>query len=201
MSSQIITKKTASSRTQLRSRVSTAFQKLWSIHWLMAGCYLVLFMGGYWMVRMPENSALQDNAYTLHKSFGALTMALLTWRILVLQRVVWQKYSRRLPKFTGKWFRTFLLHTAIYLFMLIVPLSGFFLSNSYQSGNVPFFWIATLQDIFPENEEVVELARDLHFWLAYTFLSLIVLHAIQQQKYLRSLWRRATQTLKKSVHS
>ncbi|MEB3358511.1 MAG: cytochrome b [Synechococcales bacterium] len=198
MSSRVMTQKTVAQRSRLRPKVVSAFQKLWSIHWLMAACYLVLFVGGFWMVRMPE-SALQEHSYTLHKSFGALTMGLLTWRILVLQRVWWQKYTRRSPKMTAEWLRTFLLHTAIYLFMLAVPLSGFFLSNSYQSGNVPFFWVATLRDIFPENAAVVELARDLHFWIAYTFLGFIVLHAIDQKKYVRSLWRRASQSLKKAA--
>ncbi|MBW4662135.1 MAG: cytochrome b [Drouetiella hepatica Uher 2000/2452] len=197
MSSQSGSQTPTAQATKPQSRLNSVFKHLWSMHWWMAGCYLLLFVGGVWMVRMPEDTgALQGNAYTLHKSIGALTMALLTWRIFILQRVWWRKYTRRSPKLTGEWIRTFLLHTAIYVFMLAVPLSGFFLSNSYQSGNVPFFWL-TLPDIFPENAAVVELARSLHFWMAYTFLGFIVLHAIDQQKYVRSLWRRSIQALKK----
>lgn len=199
MSFQLVPRKSASQATKSPSRLNSAFKQLWSMHWWMAGCYLLLFVGGVLMVRMLEGTALQDNAYTLHKSLGALTMALLTWRIFILQRVWWRKYTRRLPRLTGEWMRTFLLHTAIYVFMLVVPLSGFFLSNSYQSGNVPFFGVTTLPDIFPENAAVVGLARSLHFWLAYTFLGFIVLHGIDQQKYLRSLWRRAGQALGKAV--
>jgi cytochrome b561 len=167
------------------------------MHWVIAGCYLPLFVGGVSMVRLPEDTALQDNFYTFHKSVGALTMALLTCRIIILQRVWWRKYSRRAPKLTTQWMRTFLLHTAIYVFMLIVPISGFFLSNSYGSSNVSFFWIVTLMDIFPENEAVVEFARDAHFWLAYTFLAFILLHTIEQQKYVRSLWRRSSFAVRK----
>lgn len=62
----------------------------------MAVCYLILFVGGFSMVRMPEN-AVQENAYTLHKSFGTLTMALLTWRIFMLQQVWWRKYRGAYP--------------------------------------------------------------------------------------------------------
>lgn len=193
MSSPLTPRKTASQTAKPQSRLNSAFKQLWSIHWWMAGCYLLLFVGGFAMVRMPEDTLLQDNAYTLHKSFGALTMALLTWRIFLLQRVWWRKYTRRLPKVNGEWIRTFFLHTAIYVFMLAVPISGFFLSNSYQSGNVPFFWVATVPDFFPQNAAVVELSRDLHFWLAYTFLAFIVLHTIDQRKYVRSLWRRSRQ--------
>ncbi len=192
MSSQL-----AHQKTTPQPRLNSAFKQLWSMHWIMAGGYLLLFLGGALMVRLPEDTPLQDNFYTFHKSLGAMTMALLSWRIFVLQRVWWRKYTRRLPKLTKEWIGTFLFHTAIYVFMLAVPLSGFFLSNSYGSGNVPFFWVMTLPDIFPENAAVVELARDLHFWIAYTFLGFIVLHAIDQRKYMRSLWRRATKALRK----
>ncbi|MEG4202496.1 cytochrome b [Microcoleus sp. Pol7_A1] len=184
--------------TKPQPRANSAFKQLWSMHAVMATCYLLLLLGGFWMVKMPDNTPLRGNSYTLHKSIGVLTIGLLTWRIFILQRVWWRKYTRRLPKFTGEWIRRFLLHTAIYLFMLAVPLSGFFLSNSYKSGNVPFFWLATLPDIFPQNAAVVDFAGDLHFWIAYTFLAFIVLHAIDQRKYVRSLWRRTTQALKKS---
>ncbi|MBD2462517.1 cytochrome b [Oscillatoria sp. FACHB-1407] len=200
MSSQLIppkpTVQTPKQATKPQARLNSAFKQLWSVHWWMAAFYLVLFVGGFAMEQMSEEIALREHAYTLHKSIGALTMALLTLRIFILQRVWWRKYTRRLPKINGEWIRAFLLHTAIYVFMLAVPLSGFFLSNSYQSGNVPFFWL-TLPDIFPQNSAVVGLARNLHFWLAYTFLAFIVMHMIDQQKYVRSLWRRANQALKK----
>lgn len=182
-----------------KPRVNSAFKQLWSMHWVMTGCYSLLFVGGVWMVRMPENTVLQDNTYTLHKSIGALTMALLIWRIFILQQVWWRKYTRRFPKFTGEWMRTFLLHAAIYLLMLAVPLSGFFLSNSYQSGNVPIFWVATLPDLFPENAAIVELARDIHFWIAYTFLGFIILHAIDQRKYVRRQSDRTSGAIRKAI--
>jgi cytochrome b561 len=186
---------------KLKPRLTSAFKQLWSIHWWMAACYLVLFIGGLAMGRMPEDTSLQENAYTLHKSFGVLTLTLLMGRILVLQRVWWRKYTHRLPQLTGEWIRTFAFHTAIYVFMFAVPLSGFFLSNSYKSGNVPFFWVATVPDIFPENSAVVALGRNLHFWLGYIFLGFVGLHLIDQRKYLRSLWRRANQAFKKRSSS
>lgn len=196
MSSQPTTQK--SEKAKVKGRINSAFKQLWSMHWVMAGGYLILFVGGTLMVRLPENTPLQYQFYDFHKSIGALTMALLTWRIFILQRVWWRKYTNKLPKVTGEWIRTFLLHTLIYVFMLAVPISGFFLSNSYRSGNVKLFWLTTLPDIFPQNSAMVELGRSLHFWLAYTFLAFIVLHSIDQRKYVRSIWRRATNALKKA---
>lgn len=199
MSSPMIPQKTIVSEPKSQFRWNSAFKQLWSIHWWMATCYLVLFVGGFWMVRMPDDMALQNGAYDLHKSFGALTMALLTWRIFLLQRVWWRKYTRRLPKVTGEWIRTFLLHAAIYIFMLAVPISGFFLSNSFRSNNVSFFWFTTLPDVFPQNRSVLGLARNLHFWISYTFLAFIVLHTIDQWKVMRSYWRRLNQALRKRL--
>jgi cytochrome b561 len=189
----------SSELTSARPRLNSAFKQLWSMHWVMAVCYLLLFLLGIGMVRMPEDTALRSNSYQLHKSIGVLTMGLLIWRMLILQRVWWRKYTRRSPKVTSEWMRTFLLHTAIYAFILVVPITGFFLSNSYRSGNVPFFWIATLPDIFPKNPAVVDLARNLHFWLSYTFLAFIILHGIEQRKYLRSLWRRTSNAIDKAL--
>lgn len=184
-----------------RPRKTSAFKQLMSLHWWMAICYLLLFTSGPLMARSPEEFFISNPAEWLHKSIGALTMGLLTLRIFILLRVWWRKYTRRLPKFTPQWMRKFLLHTVLYAFMLAAPISGFFLSNSYRSANVPFFGI-TLPDIFPENAAVVELARDLHFWLTYTFVAFIVLHTVDQWKVVRAAGRRLAHLFqKRSVES
>lgn len=172
-----------------KSRVNTAFKQLMSMHWLMSACYLILFMTGTFMAQLPRGLFFRSPLYDFHKSMGALVIALLTWRILILLRVWWRKYTKRLPKFTPAWFKTFVLHTLLYVFMWVVPVSGFFFSNSYQSNNVPFFWF-TLPDIFPQNSELVDLGRSLHFWFSYTFLAFIILHTFAQWKVVRANWRR-----------
>ncbi|MEM9541637.1 MAG: cytochrome b [Cyanobacteria bacterium P01_E01_bin.42] len=188
---------TSSPAKKAKARLTSAFKQLWSLHWWMALCYLLLFVVGAIMADLPREYIVRKHAYIFHKSLGAFTLGLLTLRIFILQRVWWRKYTHRLPKFTGKWIRRFLLHVLIYVFMLAVPISGFFLSNSFQSNNVSFFWMFNLPDIFPENRAVVSLARNAHFWLSYAFLGFIILHGIDQLKYVRSLWRRMTKALAK----
>lgn len=146
------------------------------------------------MARLPEDIAIREFAYATHKSFGVLVLGLLVARIFLVLRVSWKKYSKRFPKMTPAWARAFALHGALYIFMLALPLSGLFLSNSNKSGNVPFFGLIVL-DLFPENAGVVELARSLHFWLAYTFAASIGLHLWNQQKVVRANWRRALAVL------
>ncbi len=175
--------------SQTKPRVNSAFKHLMLVHWWMAAGYLVLFMNGKLMTELPEEVSFRGTMYDFHKSLGVLVIGLLTWRILVLLRVWWRKYTKRLPKFTPSWFRTFALHFSLYIFMWVVPVSGVFLSNSYQSHNVSLFGIG-LPDFFPENKAMLELGRNLHFWFAYTFLAFIILHAIAQWKVIRANWRR-----------
>lgn len=180
--------------TVKKPRLNSAFQRLMSVHWWMAGCYLILFVGGTFMARLPRTE-FRGLLYDFHKSIGVLTMALLTWRILTLIQVMRKKYMKRLPKFSLQWWKTFALHAFMYVFMWAVPIAGFFFSNSFRSNNVKFFWLL-LPDLFPQNDAMVDLGRSLHFWLAYTFLAFIAVHLIFQWKVAKANWRRLTGFLK-----
>ncbi|MGB7893206.1 MAG: cytochrome b [Microcoleus sp.] len=172
-----------------KPRLNSAFKQLMSLHWVMSACYLVLFISGTSMAQLPGELSIRGPLYDFHKSVGVLTMALLTWRILTLLRVWWKKYTKRLPKFTKEWYTNFALHATLYVFMWLVPVAGFLLSNSYKSNNVKFFGII-LPDMFPQNSAMVDLGRSLHFWLGYTFLAFVILHILDQKKVVRANWRR-----------
>lgn len=171
-----------------KSRLNSAFQRLMSVHWLMASCYLILFIIGTFMAQLPRND-FRNLLYDFHKSIGVLTMALLTWRILTLIQVIRKKYARRLPKFSPQWLKNFTLHTLMYVLMWAVPIAGFLLSNSFRPNNVKFFGLV-LPDLFPQNEAMVDVGRALHFWLAYTFLAFIALHLMIQWNVAKANWRR-----------
>jgi cytochrome b561 len=160
-----------------------------SLHWAMAACYLVLFITGPFMSELPRELFIRNLLYAFHKSVGVLTMAFLTLRILTLLRVWWKKYTKRLPKFTKEWYKNFALHASLYVFMWLVPVAGFLLSNSIRNRNVPFFGIV-VPDMFPKNPAMVEVGRSLHFWLSYTFLAFVILHLLDQKKVVRANWRR-----------
>ncbi|MCW6035088.1 cytochrome b/b6 domain-containing protein [Spirulina subsalsa FACHB-351] len=172
-----------------KSRKNSAFKHLMTVHWWMAACYVIIFSTGMIMVQLPANLDIRSPMYSFHKSMGVLTMALLTWRILTLLRVWWKKYTRRFPKLTLPWFQTVALHTSLYVFMWGVPVAGYFLSNSFRPNNVKFFGLP-LPDIFPVDSSAVGLARNLHFWLSYTFLAFILLHSLDQWKVIRANLRR-----------
>ncbi|WP_445173936.1 cytochrome b [Microcoleus sp.] len=174
-----------------KPRLNSAFKQLMSLHWAMAACYLVLFITGPFMSELPRELFIRNPLYAFHKSVGVLTMAFLTLRILTLLQVWWKKYTKRLPKFTKEWYKNFALHATLYVFMWLVPVAGFLLSNSIRNNNVPFFGIV-VPDMFPKNPAMVEVGRSLHFWLSYTFLAFVILHILDQKKVVRANWRRLT---------
>jgi len=169
-------------------RFNSVFQRLMTIHWWMAGAYLLLYLGGVVMARLPR-VPIRNSMYDIHKSIGVITLILLAARLVTLGQVVWRKYRRRSPRVNLLWYKKTLSYALMYLMMMAVPLAGFLLSNSFRTNNVKLLgW--TLPDLFPVNSAMVEPARALHFWLAYAFLSLIVLHTIAQRNVVKANWRR-----------
>ena len=124
--------------TTSKPRLTSAFQRLMSIHWWMALCYVALFLGGTFMARLDREVSFRGSFYDVHKMIGVLTLALLGWRILVLVQVWWKKYSKRWPMLNGKWWKNVALHSGMYLLMVAVPMAGFLLSNSFKANNVIF---------------------------------------------------------------
>jgi cytochrome b561 len=196
MGSQL--KEPTSAPAPSRPRSTSAFMRLMSVHWWMARLYVVLFITGWAMVRWPNDWSWRGNLYDFHKSIGVLTIALLTWRILVLLQVWWRKYTRRRPQTTLEWAKKVALHTLLYIFMWVVPVSGVLFSNSIRAQNVSFFGLP-LPDIFPQNAAMVGVARNMHFWLAYTFLAFIVMHMIAQWKVVRAHWRQTQKWVQRKL--
>ncbi|MEM8639474.1 MAG: cytochrome b/b6 domain-containing protein [Cyanobacteria bacterium P01_G01_bin.54] len=180
---------TSSAITPTKRRRTSAFQRLMSVHWWMAGIYPALWGVGLLMVKLDRENPVRSPLYDFHKSLGIVTLMLLTWRIITLLQVWWRKYAKRWPRFSLPWLKLVALHSLLYGFMVGVPLSGFYLSNSFKSQNVRFFGLV-MPDLFPENHAALGLARSLHFWLSYVFLAFVILHMIDQWKVVKALWRR-----------
>ena len=176
------------SRKKLKPKLTSPWEQLWFLHWIMAGCFLILYFVGVVMSRLPDEIAMKDYLFDFHKSIGVLVMGLLLLRIFFLLQVFGRKYLKRQPKLKKQWIQVFTLHFLLYLLMLIVPLSGFLYSNSGGHG-VAFFGIA-MPNLFQENQDLFPVARSIHFWLSYTFLAFILLHALENHHLIQNFWLR-----------
>ncbi|WP_309730382.1 cytochrome b/b6 domain-containing protein [Chamaesiphon sp. OTE_75_metabat_556] len=175
--------------TAPQPRLNNIFKQLMSIHWWMAGLYLILFVSGMTIERLQDGVSFRELLFDAHKSFGVLVLLLLGWRMFLLLRVWGRKYAKHFPKLTGNWYFKTGLHTLLYVLMLAVPLSGYWLSNAYQANNINLFGIP-MPDIFPVDGEASSQAAAAHSRTSKIFAILIVIHFVAQHKVVKANWRR-----------
>ena len=175
---------------QKPAKKKSAAQRLWFLHWLMTFFYILLFVGGYYIARLPDSFSFREIAFDSHKTLGVVVMSLLLARISVLLLVFQRKHRRNQPKHKSGWAQTVVLHITLYVFMLLAPLSGFFDSNVGGHDVRIFGTGIVLPPLFAVNKALDSFGDSVHFWISYTFLAFIILHSIDQKKYLQAQVRR-----------
>lgn len=147
------------------------------LHWVIAFLAIFLLGLGLYMVRQPP-TPITFERYDLHKSLGVLLLFLALIRsILVLKEgnppLLLPKLQRILAK---------AVHGSLYLLLLLMPLSGWLMSNA---GNHPisFFGFFELPALVNPNTTLKILFHALHEWLAYFLIVLIVFHTLAALKH------------------
>lgn len=148
-----------------------------TIHWLMALMIIILIGVGIYMADIPKETAEQKQYafqfYGLHKSFGVLAM------VLIVVRLVWIRISPApaLPAvFNAKeQMVTNLVKAFLYILMILVPLSGYLMSNA---GGFPinFFGLAELPALIGKNKEIGGVAHEAHEIMGFALLAMVLLH-------------------------
>lgn len=169
-------------------RQNSKFKQLMALHWAMASLLMLLYLTGLYVAHPSQVNFIKWLSPFLHQSVGILFLLLLMVRIFLLLRVVGSKYSRRLPNVTAAWLKTVTLHMVLYFFMLIVPVSGFFLRN-FRGMDTTYFGIS-VPSVFAANRDWAAIAKSTHFWASYIFLAFIGLHVLAHWKFVRSYLRR-----------
>lgn len=144
------------------------------IHWMM----LLLFIGVYGAVELHE----------LFEKGSDLRVALMTWHFmlgLLVFALVWLRLAARLsgptpailpepPSLQQR--SSKLLHLALYLLMIGMPLTGW-LMLSAAGKPIPFFGLE-LPALIGENKDLAEQIKELHETVGTTGYFLIGLHAV-----------------------
>lgn len=149
------------------TRWSPAIQWL---HWGVAALILALMALGWWM-RLEPLSPDKISHYYWHKSLGMLVLA------LVLIRLGWRAGSRTPPMPPGlpRWEAPLarLTHVALYLLMLLMPVSGWLLNSA---SGIPFkiFWTIPLPAITPVSAGLEHAFALLHL-ASFSALALLLL--------------------------
>lgn len=149
------------------------------LHWLIALIIFFMIGLGLYMIGLPKQSELplgEESVrafyFLLHKSMG------LTLAMLIILRVIWRLTHKApsLPETVSKWQQRVaaLVHSAIYVLMVIIPISGY-LQSMYSKYDTKFWGV-----VLPRMAEADKVAREqfteLHEILVFTLIGLIVIH-------------------------
>ena len=141
-------------------------------HWVMTILLIGLIILGLYMAELPIGiKKLQY--FRWHKEYGILVLFLgsvrLAWRLLNplpnLSGIIppWQEFSARL------------VHRVFYIFILLMPISGWILTSA-AGLPVSFFGLFVLPDLVAPDKALMETMIEIHEWMGFTFIALISIH-------------------------
>lgn len=149
-----------------------------ALHWFVAVCVFGQLTLGVWMLQIPNGQ--QAKWFNLHKSIG------ITLGLIILLRVAWRLThpAPPLPATIPAWQRSTakLVHAALYVCMVVIPLSGY-LGSSFTKYPIRYFgyplprWAA-------ESPALKELCSEVHLAALVVFSFLIIIHIGKVLKHL-----------------
>ena len=152
-----------------------------ALHWLMAIILLGLFGVGLYMTDLDYYDALYHTLPWWHKSFGLLVIGLLVFRY------VWKRLNPEPAALsTHKNWEVFLaqfIQKLFYGLILLIGLSGYFISTAKGKGIEFFGWFEVPAITQAIEEERADLVGGIHEFLAIILIALAVLHAAAALKH------------------
>jgi cytochrome b561 len=147
----------------------TPLQRL--LHWLMAVCILAMLFIGVGMVStiMPKYLSL----VSIHKPLGVAILVLALIRLAVRLRSGAPPLPLDLPE--PMKLAAILSHYALYALMIGMPLIGWAMMSA-AAYPIVLYGGVHLPPILPQNDTLHALLWDAHFYLAFAFFALILMH-------------------------
>jgi len=150
-----------------------------ALHWLVTLLILTALPLGLTMTEMPL-SPQKLKFYAWHKWLGVTVFG------LVVLRLAWRAVHPPppLPESVPAWQRSaaHALHWALYALMLVIPLAGWLMSSAKGFQTV-YLGVLPIPDLLPKNEALGERLADVHAWLAYALIALLVVHVAAALKH------------------
>lgn len=147
-----------------------------AMHWTMSVIILCLLIVGFLMTGWWSEKPFTDDLYFWHKSFGVLILILILTRIWMRRR-----YQNEIPPLAmtlpahERWLAD-IVHKAFYVFLVIMPVSGFLMSSYHPKSPGVSFFFGYFPNFFPKNQMLADLFKDVHNFSAYCILVILFLH-------------------------
>ena len=142
-----------------------------NLHWILAVLLLLNFSLGFFMVEL-ERGPLRSSIFHFHKSMGILLLGLIILRLLwrVINTVPLPLSNNQFIKKISKF-----VHYSFYIILLTVTFSGWIYSTA-RAGPVDVFGLFYMPAIVEKNDVIGQIAKDVHIYSVYIFISFVVLH-------------------------
>ena len=154
-----------------------------ALHWLLALAILGSMGLGWYMSDLPF-SPQRLKFYNWHKWAGitilALSLLRLLWRMTHRPPALPAPIATAMPSWQLRTYHA--THHLMYLLFFAVPLVGWAYS-SMAGFPIVWFGVLPLPDFVPVDKELAKLVKPVHAILAYTLLSLVVLHVAAALKH------------------
>jgi cytochrome b561 len=142
-------------------------------HWLIAISIIGLIWLGWYMVDLTYYDKWYNRSLDWHKSLGMLVLG------AALLKIGWQLYSPT-PKTTlnlKNWERLSanIMHKLLFAIMILIPISGYLISTS-NGKPIEIFGLFDVPALISNNKELRDLAIELHYYMAYGAVFLVLGH-------------------------
>ncbi len=152
------------------------------LHWTMALIILGMIWAGWTMVSLDDQVPAKFAVfYPWHKSFGMLILILVVVRLATRLRALTPPLPGGLAPWEARMAK--ICHVSLYVLMILVPCMGYAMSSSFTQSDGVFFFGVNLPELLPKNDARFEVFQALHRYLAYTLLTLVVLHVAGALKH------------------
>jgi cytochrome b561 len=152
-----------------------------ALHWLIAVLLLGQFAFGLMLGDIPRGTPERGVYVNLHKSTGILI------GLLILLRIAWRLTHAPppLPATMPAWQRHLarFSHAALYLCMLMLPLSGYLASNFSKHG-IKFFNLVRLPPWGPDDRALYAFFNGTHHITALVLALFVGLHVLAVAKHM-----------------
>jgi len=145
------------------------------LHWTRALLVLGMLGAGWLMTSLGDAVPLKyGTLYPLHKSVGLLIFGLVVIQIAIRLRTTLPPSPHAIAPWEGRLSK--LVHTAMYILLISVPLMGYAMSSSYTHGDGIAFFGFPVAELLPKDDANFALFQWIHKVSAYVLLALIGLH-------------------------
>ena len=150
------------------------------LHWSVAASILGLVWLGWYMVDLTYYDAWYNGSLAWHKALGLVAF------VLGAVKIAWTVYSRPPAHAASlkRWERAAAnaVHHVFYGMMVLIPLSGYFVSTSEGEGIDMWGWFK-VPAVVVAGERLRDFAIEAHYWCAYGTLALTAVHAAAAMKH------------------